>query len=177
MDHRANKRNRTVYNSFQACENVCLTWQRIMKARSHLQSVKAEKYILRYEEELAESSIDFDRAYKDFKVAIDHALSFTDVNSNESSRSELIEDLAALMTVIETAVEESSIENFSYSTNDLLQAVMADVKKFATKYKTKTKMNGLVKYYRKPVVKKMSKNYQGRSIKALHSNIQNKCQR
>ena len=83
-----------------------------MKARSHLQSVKAEKYILRYEEELAESSIDFDRAYKDFKVAIDHALSFTDVNSNESSRSQLIEDLAALMTVIETAVEESSIENF-----------------------------------------------------------------
>ena len=177
MDHRANTRNRTVHNSFQACENVCLTWQRIMKARSHLQSVKAEKYILRYEEELAESSIDFDKAYGEFKVAIGEALSFTDMNSNESGRSELIEDLAALMTVIETAVEESSIENFSYSTNDLLQAVMADVKKFATKYKTKTKMNGLVKYYRKPVVKKMSKNYQGRSIKALHSNIQNKCQR
>ena len=64
---------------------------------------------MRYEEELAESSIDFDRAYKDFKVAIDHALSFSDVNSNESSRGELIEDTAALITVIETAVEESLI--------------------------------------------------------------------
>ena len=177
MNRNVNNSNRTVCNSFQACEDVCLAWQRIMKARSHLQSVKAEKYILRYEEELAESNIDFDRAYKGFKVAIGQTLSFKDMDADESSSNELIEDLAALMTVIEAAVEESTIENFSYSTNDLLQAVMADVTKFARKHKIKTKINGLVKYYRKPVVKKMSKNYQGRSIKALHTNIQNNYRR
>ena len=170
-----------ILKCFQDCENVCLAWQRIMKARSHLQNVKAEAYIMRYEEELAESQIDFDDEYKKFKINIEEILrlknslsnDFSMIDENNSSNM-IIQDLSDLMVVIETAVEESSIENFSYSTNDLLQAIKADVVKFSSKFKIKTKLTGLVKYYRKPVIKKMSKNYQGRSIKSLHANLNKK---
>lgn len=161
-----------VYVCFNSCENICLAWQRIMKARSHLQNVKAESYIMRYEEELADSQIDFDTDYTKFKKNLDQILRLRNSLPKENNRNEaLVLDLTDLMLVLETAVEESSIENFSYSTNDLLQALKADVVKFSSKFEIKTKLTGLVKYYHKPVIKKMSKNYQGRSIQSLHANI------
>ena len=173
---RHNMNNRSVdeiiYVCFNSCENVCLAWQRIMKARSHLQNVKAEAYIMRYEEELADSQIDFDNDYTTFKKSLDEILHLKSQFPSENNINETLAlDLADLMIVLETAVEESSIENFSYSTNDLLQAIKTDVIKFSSKYKIKTKLTGLVKYYQKPVIKKMSKNYQGKSIQSLHANI------
>ena len=64
----------------------------------HTTSVKAENTFCGMKKSLL-NCIDFDKAYGEFKVAIESFI-LTDMNSNESGRSQLIEDLAALMTVV-----------------------------------------------------------------------------
>ena len=146
------------------CDSVCLAWQRVSQARQHLLKVKADAYVMRYEEELCDAQIDFENVFASFKKYLKRL-------SASRSDSEAVGELVGLMELTVHAATEAEAEDFGGSTNELLRAVKNDVVAFAKKVKVNTRLGVTSSHYKKPNIKKMSTGAKSRTLrKALASN-------
>ena len=93
-------------------------------------------------------------------------MSLVEASRREEESNGPLDELIGLLDLIMTAANEANAEDFHPSTRDLLQAVKTDVVAFAKKCKINTRLGAMSQHYKKPLVKKMTKTYQGKSITA-----------
>ena len=97
---------------------MCCSWRIAANARNSLEKVKAESYILKYEEELAEATIECRRAAKNLERMME-ALEGMNAKSRD------------FMELIVCAAKEADREGFL--AEDILEAVETDIVSFARK--------------------------------------------
>jgi hypothetical protein len=136
------------------CDAVCLAWQNVTDAREHVANVKADRLIMRYEEELCDARIDFENQFGKFKKCLGD---IAQTQPHEEHSRCQIGELTDLLNIIMTAANTAHAEDFQPSTRDILRAVKNDVVSFAKKCKISTRLGTLSHHYKKPLVKKMAR--------------------
>ena len=105
------------------CDELCLGWRSVNDCRDHLDKVKAQSYIDKYEMKLCEASIDCETAFESVKALINVA------NDNRVRESGGVSSIIALLELVVQAAGIAKSEGWKCP--DLLEAVSRDVITFS----------------------------------------------
>lgn len=105
------------------CDELCLGWQLVNECRDHLNKVKAQSYIDKYEMKLCEATITCEAALQSVRTLIAVA---------QDERVKREGGVLAVVTLLDLVVQASSIaQNEGWQCPDLLEAVTRDVVTFS----------------------------------------------
>ena len=105
------------------CDELCLGWKLVNECRDHLDKVKAQSYIDKYEMKLCDATIDTETAYESVKALVNVA---SDTRVRQSG------GVTTVVSLLELVVQAAGIaKTEGWKCSDLLEAVSRDVITFS----------------------------------------------